>query len=46
MGKRFADIERLIGTSLLNPSGQAPQVDSITDIEDPPFRCLKYPLTA
>ncbi|MCX6831736.1 MAG: hypothetical protein NT028_06295, partial [candidate division Zixibacteria bacterium] len=45
-GKALADIERLIGTSLLNPSGQAPQVDSITDIEDPPFRCLKYPLTA
>jgi hypothetical protein len=44
-GKSLDDIERLIGTSLLNLSGQAPQADSITTIEDPPFRCLKYPLT-
>jgi hypothetical protein len=44
-GKTLDHTERLIGTSLLNPSGQAPQADSITNIEDPPFRCLKYPLT-
>jgi hypothetical protein len=44
-GKTLDDARKLLGTSLLNPSGQAPQADSITTIEDPPFRCLKYPLT-
>jgi hypothetical protein len=45
-GKRLEDIQTLLGTSLVNNSGLAPQSDSLSDIEDPPFRCLKYPLTA
>lgn len=45
-GKALDDIERLAGTSLLGPSGGAPQSDSLTEIEDPPFHSLKYPLNA
>jgi len=42
-GKTFDDIKELIGPSLISLSGLAPQADSITNIEDPPVRCLKYP---
>ena len=45
-GKALDDIRRLVGTSLLSPSGLAPQSDSLTHIEDPPFHSLKYPLNA
>jgi hypothetical protein len=45
-GKALDNIERLVGTFLLSPSGQAPQSDSLTNIEDPPFHSLKYPLNA
>jgi hypothetical protein len=45
-GKALDDIRKLIGTSLLSPSGQAPQSDSLTHFEDPPFHSLKYPLNA
>jgi hypothetical protein len=45
-GRPLDDIRKLVGTSLLSPSGLAPQSDSLTNIEDPPFHSLKYPLTA
>lgn len=37
--------ERQLGVALLNPSGLAPQSDSLSEIEDPPFRSLAYPLS-
>ncbi|TFH65234.1 MAG: hypothetical protein E4G91_03195 [Candidatus Zixiibacteriota bacterium] len=45
-GKALDEIRKLVGTSLLSHSGQAPQFDSLTNIEDPPFHSLKYPLNA
>jgi hypothetical protein len=45
-GKPLDYIRRLVGTSLLSPSGLTSQSDSLTHIEDPPFHSLKYPLNA
>jgi hypothetical protein len=44
-GRPLEETERQLGVSLLSPSGLAPQSDSLTSIEDPPFRSLVYPLS-